>query len=141
MSNSGRVSTLLAVVAVGVGLPMGTVIGLQLFQKRVLAVAQSSIEPGLNPTLMPAPTGAARVVAADDPSLEVVSKPARGSRQFVWSTASGARSGITTIHWHRCTWASKISAINRASLAGTWEQVTNRVGGPCRRCSVCEQLD
>ena len=47
----------------------------------------------------------------------------------------------TTIHWHACTWASRISAANRATLTGTWAQVTNRVGGPCRRCGVCEQLD
>ena len=137
MSSNGETNKVLTLVAVGVGTAIGFIIGLQLFAAKDPALDR----PSRDPVSQPAPTPAAASATPAYAGIPTIESSAPASRQFVWSSASGSRSGSTTIHWHACTWASRISAANRATLTGTWAQVTNRVGGPCRRCGVCEQLD
>ena len=137
MSSNGETNKVLTPVAAGLGTAIGFFIGLQLFAAKDPALDR----PSRDPVSQPAPTTAAASATPAYDGVPVTESSAPASRQFVWSIASGSRSGSTTIHWRPCTWASRISPANRATLTGTWAQVTNRVGGPCRPCGVCEQLD
>lgn len=141
MRHQSRKSRLPTVAAVVAGAVLGARIGFSGFTAKAERPDLQRRDPV---TVAPPNT----VPAAATPLVEIASasKPAADDRpqqprHFVWSTASASRAGITTIHWHPCTWAIRISQSNRASLEGTWEQVTGTIGGRYRRCNVCEGLD